>query len=56
MSDQPLLRPARWLDSCDWCSFQEGKHYCLRHSLTVKNMDTVRCAQFVRKKFGKAKK
>lgn len=38
------LRPAEsWLESCDNCSNQEGRHMCTRFGFTVKNMDVVRC-------------
>lgn len=39
-----LLTDAPWIRSCDTCRYQEGRHYCLRHGMQVKNMDTVRCA------------
>lgn len=29
--------------SCDTCDFQEGRHYCLLHTMQIKNMDMVRC-------------
>jgi hypothetical protein len=32
---------------CDFCSHQEdGRHYCLLHSKTVKNMDITTCADW----------
>lgn len=31
------------VDTCDQCRHQEGRHYCLLHSITVKNMDTKKC-------------
>ena len=38
-----VLHNAKWQESCDQCQNQEGRHYCLLHSITVKNMDTLRC-------------
>ena len=29
--------------SCDTCQCQEDRHYCLLHSILLKNMDTKRC-------------
>ena len=40
------LREATWEESCDECAYQEARHYCLLHSVSVKNMDTVRCDSF----------
>ncbi|MFA5187545.1 MAG: hypothetical protein WC551_13785 [Patescibacteria group bacterium] len=37
-------------DSCDYCASQEdGGHYCLLHSRTMKNMDTLRCSDWTPK-------
>lgn len=34
--------------SCDACLYQEdGRHYCLKHSITIKNMDIVRCNNWI---------
>ena len=44
------LRPSKWDNSCDNCTHQEGRHYCLILSKTMKNMDTVSCEAFKRKK------
>ena len=41
--DYGLTSAASWLDSCDWCDCQEGRHYCLLHGIVVKNMDVTRC-------------
>ncbi len=41
---RPRLTEAKWVNSCDTCRHQEGRHYCLMHSITMKNMDTIRCA------------
>jgi len=30
-------------ESCDTCDSQEGSHYCLLHSIQIKNMDLMRC-------------
>lgn len=38
--------PAAYTKSCDFCEFQEGRHYCLLHGMSVKNMDAVRCTQW----------
>ena len=38
-----------FLESCEFCISQEGKHYCLLHSIQVKNMDTKRCKDFQHK-------
>jgi hypothetical protein len=35
--------PANWIDSCDNCSSQQGRHYCLLHSTQMRDMNTVRC-------------
>ena len=44
------VRSKGWLDSCDHCSNQEdGGHYCLMHSRTMKNMDTLRCSDWTPK-------
>ena len=32
--------------TCDDCDSQEGRHYCLLHSIQVKNMDLMRCGDF----------
>ena len=32
--------------TCDWCESQEGSHYCLLHSIFIKNMDLNRCNDF----------
>ena len=32
--------------TCDDCDSQEGRHYCLLHTVQVKNMDIVRCGDF----------
>ena len=38
------LLKSLWLNSCDFCKYQEsGLHYCLLHSMEVKNMNAVRC-------------
>lgn len=40
----PQFKKARrWEESCDYCESQEGGHYCLLHSLPMKNMDLQRC-------------
>ena len=36
-----------WTRSCDFCSYQEGRHYCLLHGEPVKNMDISRCADWL---------
>lgn len=43
------LQAADWLNSCDFCQDQEGRHYCLLHGVTAKNMDTVKCKDWVAK-------
>lgn len=47
-----LLRPRKtnWANSCDQCTHQEGRHYCLLIGKTMKNMDTICCGAFKRKK------
>jgi hypothetical protein len=42
----PRLYPATAAKGCDVCRYQEGRHYCLLHSVTLKNMDTIRCHDF----------
>jgi len=32
--------------TCDDCVYQEDRHYCLLHSIQVKNMDIMRCGDF----------
>ena len=44
-----LRRAKRWDVSCDNCDGQEGGHYCLLHGLTVRNMDTKTCAEWMAK-------
>jgi len=35
-------------ESCDYCDNQEeGRHFCLLHCTTVKNMDVRRCEDWV---------
>ena len=36
-----------WASSCDFCAYQEGRHFCNLHSKQVKNMDTVKCADWM---------
>jgi len=44
-----MTKPAKpfhtvnWLNSCDNCFYQEGRHYCLLNARTMKNMDIKRC-------------
>lgn len=40
------LRRVDWLESCDHCRHQEGRHYCLRFDRVMKNMDTVKCDEW----------
>ena len=35
-----------WEMTCDDCSSQEGRHYCLLRSHQVSNMDLKRCDDF----------
>lgn len=46
----PILEPAHDCRSCDTCDSQEGRHYCLLHTETIKNMDTVRCSDWTSRK------
>ena len=49
------LIPAKEEESCDYCIAQEaGKHYCLLHTREVKNMNTVRCRDWVDVETGRA--
>lgn len=42
-----LHRAEHWQPTCDRCKYQEdGRHYCLLHSIQVKNMDIMRCDDF----------
>ena len=41
-----MLYDASASKSCDECASQEGRHYCLLHGITLKNMDTIRCRDF----------
>ena len=46
----PKLHPAHYLSSCDYCDCKEdGGHYCLLHSMQIKNMDTVACDDWTKK-------
>jgi len=45
-SEMGMPQPADWKDSCDQCAHQEGRHYCLRFSRVMKNMDTLKCDQW----------
>ena len=46
------LRRADHLEgTCDDCWYQEGRHYCLLWSMSVKNMDIVRCEDFKEKEY-----
>jgi len=46
----PDLHPAHFLMSCDFRGCQEeGGHYCLLHSVQIKNMDTVACPDWTEK-------
>lgn len=38
-----LRRAEPYEPTCDDCVCQEGRHYCLLHTRTVKNMDLMRC-------------
>ncbi|MBU0676608.1 MAG: hypothetical protein KJ626_00695 [Verrucomicrobia bacterium] len=40
------LRAATGYKRCDTCESQEDRHYCLLHSLQIKNMDTLVCADW----------
>jgi len=45
---QSVVRLAEhWERTCDDCVAQEGRHYCLFLSRTIKNMDLMRCDSFV---------
>lgn len=45
---QTVLLPAEWEFSCDRCKHQEeGKHYCLLHEMTMKNMEGFACGEWV---------
>lgn len=35
-----------WETSCDYCKFQEGRHYCILHSTHIKNMDMLKCVEW----------
>jgi hypothetical protein len=48
---EPEIEPHEGDKSCDSCrSQEEGLHYCLLHSMPVKNMDIVKCADWTRKR------
>ena len=42
-----LRRAEHWEYVCDDCNYQEDRHYCLLHSVQVKNMDIMRCDDFM---------
>lgn len=44
--DSQRMLPATKSKSCDNCAAQEGRHYCLLHSMQVKNMDLHRCREW----------
>lgn len=41
-----LIPEPDWFKSCDNCRHQEGRHYCLFHGESVKNMDIFRCGNW----------
>ena len=46
-SGSPLrLRNCKWENSCDNCTHQEGRHYCLFWSVQIRDMDIRRCSSF----------
>lgn len=43
-SEYHLRFAAIWDGTCDGCKSQEeGRHYCLLHGITVRNMDLTTC-------------
>jgi hypothetical protein len=42
-----LRRAEQWEPTCDDCASQEGRHYCLLHSIQIKNMGLMRCDEFM---------
>ena len=41
-----LRRAEHWESTCDDCANQEGRHYCLLHTIQIKNMDIMRCEDY----------
>jgi hypothetical protein len=46
--DAPIVPAEDRFESCDYCASMEP-HYCLLHSRQMKNMDTVRCCDWMPK-------
>jgi hypothetical protein len=46
------IEPHEGEGSCDTCSSQEGRHYCLLHGMIVKNMDIVKCCDWKERRDG----
>lgn len=42
-----IRRAEHWEGTCDDCQSQEGRHYCLLHTIQVKNMDIMRCEDYL---------
>lgn len=42
-SHEDLRLAASWLESCENCAHQEGRHVCTKFGFPVKNMALVRC-------------
>ncbi len=50
MTDKDGIRTTLdWFGSCDFCRSQEGRHHCLLHGRTLKNMDLLTCRHWERK-------
>ena len=45
--DAKIRRAEDGESTCDDCQSQEGRHYCLLHTITVKNMDIMRCEDYL---------
>jgi len=54
--DKPsgMYRASLWEYSCDFCAYQAGLHRCELHKKTVKNMGTMKCADWMDKDAGVA--
>lgn len=42
-SNKPRHQVTEWKESCDHCVWQEGRHYCLRHTMMLRDPDRYAC-------------
>lgn len=46
--DKLLVEAKSYTDSCDFCDSIEGGHYCLLHTMMLKNANLLTCKDFTR--------